>query len=131
MSNSTARSALRRDRAFRAIWAGQTASFFGDQVTGLALPWLILLQTHSPLAAGIVAAQRYVPLVTLSLVAGVAADRLSRPVLMIAADAGRALALGFVLIETANTLVTPPQLRRAGQRGEQHLWRRQCVALRP
>lgn len=98
MSGTTGRPALRRDRAFRAIWAGQTASLFGDQVTGLALPWLILLQTGSPLAAGIIAALRYVPLVALGLVAGVAADRISRRALMIASDAGRALALGAVAL---------------------------------
>jgi hypothetical protein len=90
--------ALRRDPAFRAIWAGQTASFFGDQVTGLALPWLILLQTHSPLDAGLVAAVRYVPPLGLALVAGVVADRADRRTLMIASDAGRALALGVVAL---------------------------------
>ncbi|HEX6797063.1 MAG TPA: MFS transporter [Ktedonobacterales bacterium] len=98
MSSPTGRPALRRDRAFRAIWAGQTASLFGDQVTGLALPWLILLQTRSPLAAGVIAALRYVPLVALGLVAGVAADHVSRHALMIASDAGRALALGAVAV---------------------------------
>ncbi|HKS69625.1 MAG TPA: MFS transporter, partial [Ktedonobacterales bacterium] len=98
MSSTIRQPASRRDRAFRAIWAGQTASFFGDQVTGLALPWLILLQTHSPLAAGAIAALRYVPLVTLGLVAGVAADRTSRRALMIASDAGRALALAAVAL---------------------------------
>src|SRR5512146_3228076 len=69
---------LWRDRAFRAVWAARTASLFGDQVTGLALPWLILLQTRSALAAGLVASVRYVPLVTLGLAAGLLADRLDR-----------------------------------------------------
>jgi MFS family permease len=87
-----------RDRAFRLIWAGQTASLFGDQVTGLALPWLILLQTHSALAAGLVASARYVPLLALGLLAGMLADRVDRRVLMIASDAGRGLALGAVAL---------------------------------
>lgn len=68
--------ALWRERTFRSLWAGQTASLFGDQVTGLALPWLILLQTHSPLIAGLVASARYLPLVTLGLVAGLVGDHL-------------------------------------------------------
>jgi MFS family permease len=98
---------LWRDRAFRAVWAGQTASLFGDQVTGLALPWLILLQTHSALAAGLVASVRYVPLVTLGLAAGLLADRLDRRALMIAADLGRALALSAVALLGVLRLAPP------------------------
>jgi hypothetical protein len=92
---------LWRDRAFRALWAGQTASLFGDQVTGLALPWLILLQAHSPAAAGAVLAVRYLPLITLGLVAGVVVDRVDRRALMIACDVGRALSLGLVALLAA------------------------------
>jgi MFS family permease len=98
---------LWREGPFRAIWAGQTASLFGDQVTGLALPWLILLQTHSALAAGAVAAARYVPLVALGLTAGVVADRFDRRALLIASDAGRALALGIVAALGALRLAPP------------------------
>jgi len=89
---------LWRDRTFRFIWGGRTASLFGDQVTGLALPWLILLQTHSAFAAGGVAAVRYLPTLTLGLVAGVVADRVERRTLAIACDLGRALALGVVAL---------------------------------
>jgi MFS family permease len=98
---------LWREGAFRAIWAGQTASLFGDQVTGLALPWLILLQTHSALAAGIVAAARYVPLVTLGLAAGVVADRVDRRTLLVASDTGRALTLGVVALLGVRRLAPP------------------------
>ncbi len=38
---------LWQDWRFRLIWIGQTASIFGDRITGIALPWLLLLQTHS------------------------------------------------------------------------------------
>ncbi len=89
-------SSLWRDRTFRSIWGGRTASLFGDQVTNLALPWLILLQTHSAFAAGVVSAARYVPVLTLALVAGLVADRVERRALVIACDLGRALALGTV-----------------------------------
>ncbi len=87
---------LWRDRTFRSIWGGRTASLFGDQVTNLALPWLILLQTHSAFAAGVVSAARYAPVLTLALVAGLVADRVERRALAIACDLGRALALGAV-----------------------------------
>jgi len=89
---------LWRDRTFRSIWGGQTASLFGDQVTGLALPWLILLQTHSAFAAGMVAAARYVPFLALALVAGLVADRVERRALALTCDVGRAVALGAVAV---------------------------------
>src|SRR5262249_44733430 len=66
-----------------------------------------LLQTHSALDAGLVASLRYVPLVTLGLIAGLLADRLDRRVLMIAADLGRALALGVVALFGALRLGPP------------------------
>ncbi len=67
-------------------------------MTGLALPWLILLQTHSAFAAGMVAAARYVPFLALALVAGLVADRVERCALAIACDVGRAVALGAVAV---------------------------------
>jgi len=67
-------------------------------VTGLALPWLILLQTHSAFAAGVVAAARYVPFLALALVAGLVADRVERRALALTCDVGRAVALGAVAV---------------------------------
>ncbi len=67
-------------------------------MTGLALPWLILLQTHSAFAAGVVAAARYVPFLALALVAGLVADRVERRALALTCDVGRAVALGAVAV---------------------------------
>lgn len=89
---------LWRLKTFRYIWGGQTASIFGDRVTGLALPWLILSRTHSAFDAGLVSAARYLPFITLGLVAGVAADRMDRRALMVACDVARALALGAIVV---------------------------------
>ncbi|HEX8035125.1 MAG TPA: MFS transporter [Ktedonobacterales bacterium] len=88
---------LWRDRAFRLIWAGQTGSIFGDRVTGFALPWLVLAQTHSPFAAGLVTGGYFLPPLVLGLVAGGVADRLPRRRVLIACDLGRALALCTVV----------------------------------
>jgi len=98
MGDATRPIALWRDRTFRFIWGGQTASLFGDQVTNLALPWLLLHQTHSAFAAGAVSAARYLPLLTFGLAAGLIADRVERRALMIAADVGRLVALGAVAL---------------------------------
>lgn len=98
---------LWRDGNFRRIWAGQTASIFGDRVTDIALPWLILVQTRSPVAAGLVAAARYVPMVLLGLFAGVVADRVPRRGLLVACDAMRALALGAIVVLALAGRVAP------------------------
>ncbi len=100
-------SSLWRERTFRYVWCGQTASIVGDRVTGLALPWLILLQTRSASAAGLVLAARYLPLMLLGLPAGVLADRVDRRALMIACDIARAAALGAVALLGA-LRQTPP-----------------------
>jgi MFS family permease len=89
---------LWRDARFRLIWSGQTASIFGDRVTGIALPWLILLQTHSAFDAGLISAARYLPPLALGLSAGLAADRVDRRWLMIACDIGRASALSIIVV---------------------------------
>lgn len=84
---------LRRNRDFLLLTAGQGFSAVGSQATGVAYPLLVLAQTHSPGRAGAVAFARLVPIALLSLPAGVAADRLDRRRLMIAADAVRLAAL--------------------------------------
>lgn len=66
-------------------------------MTDIALPWLILLQTHSATDAALVIAARYLPIVVLGLTAGIIADRLDRRFLMIASDLGRALGLVLVV----------------------------------
>jgi MFS family permease len=102
----TPSSSLWRNRNFRLLWAGQTASIFGDRVTDIALPWLILLQTHSALDAAFVIAARYLPIVALGLMAGLVADRVDRRLLMIASDLGRALGLaGIVALGIAHQSV--------------------------
>jgi len=88
---------LWQDRGFRLLWCGQTGSIFGDRVTGFALPWLVIAQTHSPFVGGLITAGYALPPLALGLMAGVLADRLPRRKLLIACDLGRALALCAVV----------------------------------
>src|SRR5579871_1174573 len=90
-------SPLWSNRNFCLLWSGQTASIFGDRVTDIALPWLILLQTHSATDAALVTATRYLPIVALGLTAGIIADRVDRRFLMITSDLGRAFGLVVVV----------------------------------
>src|SRR5215470_5295629 len=59
------------------MWAGQTASMPGDGVQGVALAWLTLALTGSPLTLGSVLLAGAVPRAAVVLLGGAVSDRLS------------------------------------------------------
>ena len=75
-----------RDGAFLRFWGGSSISTLGNQVTVLALPWLVLQLTNSPFQLGVVGALEFVPFFLFGLVVGVYADRWDRRVILLAAD---------------------------------------------
>jgi MFS family permease len=88
---------LWRHPDFMKLWAGQTISLAGSQVTGLALPLVaILMLKASALEMGVLRAVQYAPFVLISLIAGVWIDRVRRRMLLIGSDCGRALLLGSI-----------------------------------
>jgi MFS family permease len=79
---------------FLKLWAGQTISVVGSQVTVLALPTIAILQLHAaPAQVGLLAALQRLAFPVLALFAGVLVDRVRRRPLLIAADGVRALAI--------------------------------------
>lgn len=92
---------LRGNRDYWRLWGGQVVSSIGSQVSGLALPLLILALTHSPAKAGLLAAVRGVPYFLLALPAGALVDRWDPRRVMIACDTGRALALASIPLALA------------------------------
>jgi MFS family permease len=66
---------LRRHRNYRLFFAGQITSVCGTWMQNVALYWLILSITHSPLAVGFLSLARFGPFTVLGLFAGVVADR--------------------------------------------------------
>src|SRR5207302_9157104 len=76
---------------------GRLLSTAGSQLTTIAYPLLVLALTHSPAKAGIVSFARLIPSALFALPAGVAADRLNRKRMMIAADGVRALAIASLV----------------------------------
>jgi MFS family permease len=92
--SSGTRGPLWRNRDFVLLETGQLLSSVGTSLTTIAYPLLTLSLTHSAAKAGLVSFVRLVPFGIFSLPAGVAADRLSRKRLMIAADAVRVIAMG-------------------------------------
>jgi MFS family permease len=84
-------------RDFRNLWAAQTISRVGNQVSVLALPLTAALTLHAAAwQMGLLAAAEAAPRVGLALVAGVWVDRLPRRPLMLVADIGRAALLATV-----------------------------------
>jgi MFS family permease len=66
---------LRRHRNYRLFFAGQVVSVSGTWMQNIALAWLVIDLSHSPLAVGALAFCRFVPFTVFGLFAGVVADR--------------------------------------------------------
>ncbi len=84
---------LRQNRDFTKLWMAQAVSTLGSRSSYVAYPLLVLALTGSPARAGFVGFLRVLPVFLFQLHAGALADRWDRRRLMIACDAGRALAM--------------------------------------
>lgn len=88
---------LWRHPNFVKLWAGQTISLIGSQVTFLALPLTaVLLLDATPTQMGILAAAEALPSLLVGLFIGVWVDRYRRRLILILADVGRAVLLGAI-----------------------------------
>ena len=83
---------LARDQGdFGRLWAGETVSLLGSEITVLALPLVAILELHaSPAQLGLLTAARWAPYLALTLPAGVWVDRHRRRPVLVAADLGQA-----------------------------------------
>ncbi|MFN2567944.1 MAG: MFS transporter [Gemmatimonadaceae bacterium] len=66
---------LQQHKNFRLFWFGQTLSLVGSWMQTMAQGWLALELSDSPLMVGVVAAASSLPIVLLSIAAGVVVDR--------------------------------------------------------
>src|ERR671915_2282159 len=66
---------LQQHRNFRLFWFGQTLSLVGSWMQTMAQGWLALELSNSALVVGLVAAAASLPIVLLSVAAGVVVDR--------------------------------------------------------
>jgi MFS family permease len=79
---------------FVKLWAGQSISEVGSQVSQLALPWLAAVGLHaSPFQFSLLGVLGFMPFILFALPAGVWVDRLRRRYILIAGDAARAVLL--------------------------------------
>jgi len=67
---------LRRHRNYRLFFAGQITSVCGTWMQNVAMYWLVLSLTRSPVAVGVLSLCRFGPFTIFGLLAGVVADRL-------------------------------------------------------
>ncbi|MEX2426303.1 MAG: MFS transporter, partial [Thermomicrobiaceae bacterium] len=90
-----------KNRNYRLFYFGQLLSVTGTWVQRIALAWLVLELTDSSFLLGAVTALQFTPIMLLSLVGGVIADRMpKRPVIiaMQALMAVQALTLGLLVL---------------------------------
>lgn len=80
-----------RYRDWRYLWSGLMFAQTGEWMDHLAINWLVLVQTNSPLALGTVNLVRGLPNMVFALPAGVVADRVDRRALMIWTQIGTLL----------------------------------------
>lgn len=87
-------------REFRLFYAATAVSLIGDQLTFIALPWLVLKLTADPLAVGSVLALAAIPRAVFMLIGGAVADRFSPRLVLLASNAVRML-----LVLTVSALI--------------------------
>ena len=88
------RATLLRHPDFLKLWAAQSVSVVGSQITLLAIPLVaIVLLNASPLEVGVLTFAEFLPFVLVGLPAGVWVDRMRRRPILVVADIGRAVAL--------------------------------------
>jgi len=98
---------LRYHRNYRLYFTGQVISVSGTWMQNVALAWLVIQLSHSPLAVGALAFCRFVPFTILGLVAGVVADRLDNRRLVICTQSSSMLlsaALAGLVLSGSATL---------------------------
>src|SRR5262245_43969324 len=88
---------LWRNPDFLKLWAGQTISLFGSQITALALPLTAVLNLQAtPAQMGMLRATHSASAVMAGLFAGVLADRIRRRPILIGTDLGFAILAGSI-----------------------------------
>jgi MFS family permease len=95
---------LRRHRNYRIFFSGQLVSLAGTWMQNVALAWLVIELSGSPLAIGALAFWRFVPFMLFGLVAGVVADRFdSRKLVMATQAAAMVVSIALAIVTLTGT----------------------------
>jgi MFS family permease len=99
---------LRRHRNYRIFFSGQVVSLAGTWMQNVALAWLVIELSGSPLAIGVLAFCRFVPFTIFGLVAGVVADRIeSRKLVMTTQAAAMVISIALAVVTLTDTATLP------------------------
>lgn len=93
-----------RHKNYRLFWIGNLISYTGDWLDQVALNWLVISTTGSPLMLALVNLGRGLPMMVLGLVGGVVADRVDRRLLMMVTQT---LAMLVAILMAVVVLVMP------------------------
>ena len=95
--------------SFSSRWTGQLISLFGDRVHQVALAFLVLGITNSPLAMAMVFVAATLPNLLLAPIAGAYVDRWNHRDVMIVSDLLRAAAVLLIpIVATTNIYLVYP-----------------------
>ena len=96
---------------FMKLWAGQSISEFGTAVSQLAIPLVaVIILKASAFEVAALGTVQFLPFLLFTLPAGVWVDRLSRRLVLIVGDAGRALLLASIPAAYVADVLTLGQL---------------------
>jgi MFS family permease len=98
---------LRRHRDYRLLWIGLAVSFFGSEITYVAVPYQVYKLTGSTAVVGLLALVALVPLLLSAIVGGALADAVDRRRMVRLTELGLAVCSAALL---ANALLPRPQL---------------------
>jgi MFS family permease len=99
---------LRRHRNYRLFFAGQVVSVAGTWMQNIALAWLVIELSGSPLAVGALAFCRFVPFFVFGLFAGVVIDRLdTRRLLLATQGAAMVVSIALAVVTLAGWATLP------------------------
>ncbi len=94
-------------RNYRLYFGGQVVSVTGTWMQNIAMAWLILQLTHSPVAVGALALCQFLPFTVFGLFAGVVVDRLDPRRVVIATQAASMVLAAALAVPTLLGHATP------------------------
>jgi MFS family permease len=99
---------------FRRLWAGQSVSMLGTEVTLLAIPLTAVVTLHASAAqVGVLGAATYAPYLAFGVPGGLVVDRYRRRTILIISDIGQFAAIGSVPLMAALGVLSMPALLAA------------------
>jgi len=98
---------LRRHRDYRLLWIGLAVSFFGSEITYVAVPYQVYRLTGSTAVVGLLALVALAPLLLSAIVGGAFADAVDRRKMIRVTELGMAACSGVLLV---NALLPHPQV---------------------